>query len=43
MDKKWLLLSELLIEIVNSNAVYSKKTADMLQKLIDEVSKEEKN
>lgn len=41
MDKKWLLLSELLIDIVNSSAVYSKRTAEMLQKLIDEVEKEE--
>ena len=41
MDKKWLLLSELLIEIINSSAVYSERTADMLGKLIDEVSKEE--
>lgn len=43
MDKKWLLLSELLIEIVNSKGVYSEIKAGMLQKLIDEVSKEEKN
>lgn len=41
MDKKWILLCELLIDVVNSNTVYSKKTAELLQRLIDEASKEE--
>ena len=38
-SKEWMLLCDLLLDIVSNNNVYSKATADRLAKLIDYVGK----
>jgi len=37
-DKRWAILLELLLNIISKSNVYSKDTAEILQKLIKEVS-----
>jgi hypothetical protein len=38
-NKKWILLSEILLLIVSNPNIYSKQLADALQEFIDEVEK----